>query len=258
MGMARPPVEVHTPDVVFSPDHLPTWFGLAFSAGAVNAAAFLATQRFVSHVTGTVTTTGMRGASQLVAEAVVVFLAFIAGAAVSVVPLEGRRQRGLPPRFHAPLMVEVMVLAGVALVGSLGLFGPFGATETAASVVVLVLLAFAMGLQNATAASTTKGLVRTTHLTGTATDLGVNLGTLFVAKGETRKGALKGAAFRAGKVFSFALGAGTMVPLTWWFGWFVFIVPAIIVALCAASSFEPFSPPAADDVTGPRRPASSS
>ncbi len=258
MGMRRPPVEVHTPDVVFSLNHLPTWFGLAFSAGAVNAAAFLATQRFVSHVTGSVTTTGMRAASQLVAEALVVFLAFIVGAAVSVVPLEGRRQKGLPPRFHAPLMIEVMVLAAVALLGTLGLFGLFGATETAASVVVLVLLAFAMGLQNATAASTTKGLVRTTHLTGTATDLGVNVGTIFVANGEVRTGALKGAAFRAGKVLSFAVGAATMVPLSWWFGWFVFVVPAIIVALCAASSFEPFSPPSADDVTGPPRPARSS
>jgi uncharacterized membrane protein YoaK (UPF0700 family) len=255
--MQRPPVEVHTPDVVFSSAHLPTWFGLAFAAGAVNAAAFLATQRFVSHVTGTVTTTGMRAATQLAAEALVVFLAFIVGAAVSVVPLEGRRQRGLSPRYHAPLMVEVMVLAGVALVGSVGVFGPFGATDTGASVVVLVLLAFAMGLQNATGASTTRGLVRTTHLTGTATDLGVNVGTVFLAKGDTRKGALKGAAFRAGKVVSFAGGAATMVPLSWWFGWFVFVVPAIIVALCAASSFEPFSQPARE-VTGPRRPASSS
>ncbi len=244
--MRRPPIEVHTPDLVFSAQHLPTWFGLAFSAGAVNAGAFLATQRFVSHVTGTVTATGMRAATELVAEALVVFLAFIAGAAVSVVPLEGRRQRGLTPRFHSPLVLEVVLLAGIAALGAVGAFGAFGATETAASLVVLVLLAFSMGLQNATAATTTKGLVRTTHLTGTATDLGVNLGTLFVTKGDTRRAALRGIGFRAGKVLSFALGAATMVPLAAWFGWFVFAMPALIVVLCAASSFEPFSPPAAE------------
>ncbi len=60
---------------------------LTMSAGAVNAGAFLACQRFVSHVTGTVTLIGVDfGSWWLVAQYVLVLLCFLLGAVI-VVPI---------------------------------------------------------------------------------------------------------------------------------------------------------------------------
>ena len=49
---------------------------------------------------------------------------------------------------------------------------------------LLSILSFAMGLQNAAVATSTGLLVRTTHLTGPATDLGIHLVELCFVKGE--------------------------------------------------------------------------
>ena len=48
-----------TPERLNSRQHLPSWFLLAFAAGATNSGAYFACQRFVSHVTGTVSRIGM-------------------------------------------------------------------------------------------------------------------------------------------------------------------------------------------------------
>jgi uncharacterized membrane protein YoaK (UPF0700 family) len=77
---------------------------------------------------------------------------------------------------------------------------------------MLVTLAFAMGLMNATIATSTALSVRTTHMTGPATDLGVHLGTALYATGAERAEALKMAALRGGKLASFILG-GAVVAL---------------------------------------------
>ena len=247
--MSASSVAVHTPDYIYSAKHLPSWFALAFAAGGVNAAAFLATERFVSAVTGTLTKPGVTGATQVLIEALVIAVAFILGAVASVVPLQARRAKGLTPMFHAPLIGVGLILAGVALAGASGVFGDFGATTYGSTTVLLALLAFSMGLQNAAVASTTNNAVRTTHVTGTATDLGVNLGTAAVANGEERKAALRGAGLRAGKMISFAGGAAAMVPLAIYLRWWSLLAPAIIVALCALESFAPFSHPRANPVT---------
>lgn len=246
--MSASSVAIHTHDHIYSSKHLPSWFALAFAAGAVNAAAFLATERFVSAVTGALTQPGVTGAKQVLAEALVIAVSFILGAATSVLPLQARRVKGLTPVFQAPLLGVGLVLAGVALAGAWGAFGDFGATTYGATTVLLALLAFAMGLQNAAVASTTNQVVRTTHVTGTATDLGVNLATAAVAKGEERATALRGAGLRAGKIISFAGGAAAMLPLAIWLRWWSLLLPAAIVALCALESFAPFStrPPPQD------------
>lgn len=236
--MSPAPIMLHPPERVFSGEHLPTWFALTAAAGMVNIAAFLATERFVSHVTGTIAQTGVPGAVVLV-EAVVIVGAFILGAMASVVPLQARRARGLNPLFHVPLLAVATLLAASAGFGALGAFGPFGDTSDRGTTLVLALLAFAMGLQNASVASTTNQVVRTTHLTGPATDLGVNLASAAVLDGEQRREALRSAGLRFGKLLSFGLGAGAMVPLALLLGWWAFTLPALIVALCALASFSP-------------------
>ena len=82
-------------------------------------------------------------------------------------------------------------------------------------------------------------MVRTTHLTGPASDLGVYLGTAGVTVGANRAVALRAAGLRAMKIAAFIGGAAIMVPAAkqWEFGAFFF--PAMTVLLATALSFVP-------------------
>jgi uncharacterized membrane protein YoaK (UPF0700 family) len=101
------------------------------------------------------------------------------------------------------------------------------------------MLAFAMGLQNAAVASTTGLSVRTTHLTGPATDLGIHLGTAFFASGSERRDSLKGAALRIGKIVAFVTGAGVALPLADRLGYLMLLAPAALVSFAVVLSFLP-------------------
>jgi uncharacterized membrane protein YoaK (UPF0700 family) len=214
---------------------------LAFGAGSVNAAAYLACQRFVTHVTGTLTQVSLHaGLWMLMLDYGFVLACFVLGAATSVLAIDGRYHRGKEPIYALPLTVVAVLLAAVALLGSTGMFGPFGQTvEEAVDFLLLSILSFAMGLQNATVATATGLAVRTTHMTGPASDLGVHLGTLLFARGDARKSALKGAALRAGKIISFILGGVAIVPLAKAAGFLAFLLPATLVLVAAALSFVP-------------------
>jgi uncharacterized membrane protein YoaK (UPF0700 family) len=155
-----PDVALHSARDVLSRSHLPTWLMLAAAAGSVNAGALLACSRFVSHVTGTVTQIGVDfGASLVLAfDYTLVLLAFIAGAMASVIPIQGRFHRGKAPLHAAPLVVVALVVLGTGVLGHFGVFGPIGGEiEEAADFWLLCVLAFAMGLLNATVASKHRG-----------------------------------------------------------------------------------------------------
>jgi hypothetical protein len=75
--------------------------------------------------------------------------------------------------YALPLMLEAALILLFGLMGAQlarfeGLTVPF----------TIVLLCFVMGLQNAMVTKLSGGVVRTTHLTGTVTDLGIELGKL--------------------------------------------------------------------------------
>jgi uncharacterized membrane protein YoaK (UPF0700 family) len=94
-----------------------------------------------------------------------------------------------------------------------------------------------MGLQNAAVASTTGLAVRTTHLTGPATDLGIHLGAVWLSTGDERRAALRGAALRGGKVLAFMAGAVLAVPLVRACGFLALVAPAAFVLAAAGLSF---------------------
>lgn len=104
---------------------------------------------------------------------------------------------------------------------------------------MLSLLSFAMGLQNAAVSSTTGLTVRTTHLTGPATDLGVHLGVACLATGAEQRAALRGAALRGGKIVAFMIAAGLSLPLAGTFGFLSLLAPAAFVLFAAVLSFIP-------------------
>jgi uncharacterized membrane protein YoaK (UPF0700 family) len=235
-------VTLHTPDTIYSARHTPSWFLLAGASGMVNGYAFLTSQQFVTHVTGTVTRMGLELPHIVIAaEYAAVVVSFIAGAVASVVWIQARAYRGKRPRWATPLVFVAVVLIGTGIAGQLGAFGRFGGQLAAdpPPAALLALLAFAMGLQNAAVASTTGLAVRTTHLTGPATDLGIHLGAALFATGTERRAALKGATLRGGKILSFMGGAGLSVPLAQWAGHLSLIAPAVFVLIASALSFIP-------------------
>lgn len=149
---------------------------LAFTAGAVNAGGFLVVASYTSHMTGFVSTMAdnlVLGEFQIVMVAGGAVLAFTAGAVVTTLLVNWARRRSLRSSYALPLLLEALLLM---------LFGAIGATLNQdmawTSSITLLLLAFLMGLQNAVITKVSSAQVRTTHMTGIITDIGIELGKL--------------------------------------------------------------------------------
>lgn len=148
------------------------WVGaitLAGIAGMVNAVGFLGFEHLaVSHVTGTTTQLGTaladgnwRGVRHLWA----VLIAFSLGAMLSGLIIQDSTLR-LGRRYGVALALEAaLLLAAIPLFLRQQLNGA-------------LLAAMACGLQNAMVTTYSGAVVRTTHLSGMFTDLGIGLGHL--------------------------------------------------------------------------------
>ena len=149
-------------------------WALAFVAGAMNAGGFLAVQQYTSHVTGSLSMLADQlalGQMGLVVDATVSVLAFLVGAVVSSVLILEARRRRLASEYALPLLLEAALILLFGLAGSQlsryeGLLVPF----------TVVLLCFMMGLQNAVVTKLSGAVIRTTHMTGVVTDLGIEIG----------------------------------------------------------------------------------
>jgi uncharacterized membrane protein YoaK (UPF0700 family) len=238
---------LHAPAAVFSLRHLPSWLLLAFAAGAVNVIAYVACSRFVTHVTGTVSSIGMDASTVTLAlDYAVVLGCFIVGAMSATALLEGRHYQKKRPLFALPLLLVSATLAIIGALGQLGTFGTFGGSvEGPRDFAFLSVLAFAMGLQNAAVATSTGQLVRTTHMTGPATDLGVHLTTALYTEGGARRNAFRQAGLRAGKIAAFATGGAAGAALAHATGYGAFFVPSAVVLLATALSFVNVAVPSA-------------
>lgn len=151
-------------------------FSLAFVAGATNAGGFLAVKQYTSHMSGVVS--GMAdnlalGGYDLVFDALGAILCFLLGAACTAVTVNYARRRRLYSEFALPLLLEAVLLLVFGMLGARlqsvhGLFVP----------ITVMLLCFIMGLQNALVTKLSHAEIRTTHVTGTVTDIGIELGKL--------------------------------------------------------------------------------
>jgi len=234
-------LKLYHSEAIFSARHVPSWLLFAFSAGAVNASALYACNTFVTHVTGTVTQLGAEVARlTLMLDFGLVLLCFISGAMLSGLLINGRSYRGKRPLYALPLWITFTIVTFAGIGGHFGILGKFGG-EVAHPIdfVLLSILSFAMGLQNAAVATSTGLLVRTTHLTGPATDLGIHLVELFFVKGDDLSRARNNAMLRAGKIFSFACGAALAVPIASHFGFLAFLLPAACLLAATLLSFWP-------------------
>lgn len=148
---------------------------LAFVAGAVNAGGFFAVGQYTSHMSGIVSALAddtALGRTPLVLAGLASLAAFFLGAATSAILINWGRRRGAHSRYALPLLLEAALLLTFGLAGArLAAQGHIEAT--------VALLCFVMGLQNAIVTKVSRAEIRTTHVTGLVTDIGIELGKLF-------------------------------------------------------------------------------
>lgn len=150
---------------------------LALTAGWVNAVAILTLAVPVGNLTGLTTQIGMDAAHPWRYESHVlgaILLGFLLGAAISGSLLSSTRIQ--PGTRHATVLTIEAIFLLVAAAGVTAdktQVALFGIEETA---VQALFAAAALGMQNGLTSSFRGMAVRTTHFTGTVTDLGLMLG----------------------------------------------------------------------------------
>lgn len=155
---------------------------LSFVAGIVNVSGLFAVQRLTTNVTGHFAFFADEMARKNFDQGIVYLLfiiAFLAGAFFSNLVVEIISK--MNERFinSIPVGIEISILTFIAFLNP--------ATIHIKANTIACWLLFAMGLQNALVTSLSNSVVRTTHLTGLFTDLGIELSQLFFYKKEEQQ-----------------------------------------------------------------------
>lgn len=189
------------------------WLSMAFQAGAINTGGYLACHRFVSHTTGFATLFGESLAEGKISKSmslISVPFFFLVGAMISAIFVDKQKAEGKKPLYVFVFFLMTGFLFLVFMVGLRGGFGTFGSAENDwQNYNLMALLCLTSGMQNATVTTAFRSVVRTTHLTGITTDLGIGIvrmifaNHLSVSRDEERKANW----MRAGIIFFFILGA---------------------------------------------------
>ncbi len=144
---------------------------LSFVAGMVNISGVMALNVLTTNITGHFAYFSEEIVLQKYSFALVsllYILAFLLGAFVSNLLIEILNRKSRLFAYIVPMSVEILFLLIIALSGIAYLDVRM----------IACMLLFAMGLQNALVTKVSNSLVRTTHLTGLFTDLGIELSQL--------------------------------------------------------------------------------
>jgi uncharacterized membrane protein YoaK (UPF0700 family) len=150
-------------------------------AGVVNVAGFLAVQRLTTNVTGHFAFFVDEIFKLNFWQGFIYFLYiffFFSGSFVSGM------LTALTARKHERLMYAAPVIIESAILLLIGIFYP--GLKGTPDIIAFSLL-FAMGMQNSLVTTISNAAVRTTHLTGLFTDLGIELSQLFFYKSDEHK-----------------------------------------------------------------------
>jgi uncharacterized membrane protein YoaK (UPF0700 family) len=146
---------------------------LAAVAGFVNSGGFVMIGSFTSHVTGSVGRMGddlARGNAPAAISALSLVLAFFAGAVLASLVLERPSHSRPAARYALALLLEAGILLCFVFIAGLS-----RATHARILDAEAALLCLAMGMQNSMVTRLSGAVVRTTHLTGVVTDLGIEV-----------------------------------------------------------------------------------
>lgn len=207
----------------------------AFTAGMVNIASLMIFFAFTSNVTGHYAILAQEIVRGNLFEVAVVlswiFLFFI-GSFVSNIIVINFNQKNTYLAHAVPIVLEITCLLTV------GIYGQFFYQETLNETEwLMALMLFSMGLQNGLTASISNFAVKTTHLTGTTTDLGI-LFSMFTRCEYRQNKALRGKALLLLSIaISYVTGAVTAGFIYVSIGFKLFYLIALCLVIVIAYDF---------------------
>lgn len=152
---------------------------LSFVAGLVNITGVLAVKTLTTNVTGHFAFFAEEIMRHNYVTAITFFvftICFLVGSFTSSFLAELVSLKNAAFSHIIPITLEIMVLISV------GIFGSQSGIETLNGKLSAFSMLFAMGIQNSLVTNISRSTVRTTHLTGLFTDLGIELSQLFFYK----------------------------------------------------------------------------
>jgi uncharacterized membrane protein YoaK (UPF0700 family) len=212
-------------------------FALAAVAGGLNAAAFHEVGFFSANMTGNVSALSSLLAMGQWAHGLgylAIILAFIIGAMISTLAISAGLRRDIITIYARVILAEAACLVFLA-------FGRMALDRPAGVPLLILGLAFLMGLQNAIVTHISNARVRTTHVSGMSTDIGIGLARMIdILRGKAdpadREAVMVKLRLHAGTVISFLLG-GVAGVMAWRFvGDLSFAVAGLLLAAIAAIS----------------------
>lgn len=176
---------------------------LSFVAGIVNITGLLSIGTLTTNITGHFAFFSeevIKGAFNGSLVYLFYIVAFLLGAFFSNFIVELLIKYKKTAYFAAPIFVEIIIL------GTTAVYLSHHDLDKPKAALIACALLFAMGLQNALVTKVSGSVVRTTHLTGIFTDLGIELSLLLFRKNDEQKILKKNVSLKLVIIFFFLLG----------------------------------------------------
>ncbi|WP_176083888.1 YoaK family protein [Martelella sp. HB161492] len=205
---------------------------LAAVAGAINAAGFRSLGYFSANMTGNVSVLSdelAQGLPRLAFWLLCLVGFYIFGAFTSAILIEYGRQKQIRGIYAYSILLEAGLLAFLA---AIELIFPHPVTGS----IMVLSLSFIMGLQNAATTRISGARVRTTHVSGTATDIGIELAVLLAGARDNDRRSVVFSRFKlhAATIIAFLLGGIAGAFAYGIAGAWVFLAVAAILFMIAA------------------------
>jgi uncharacterized membrane protein YoaK (UPF0700 family) len=159
---------------------------LSFVAGIVNVTGFLSFKQLTTNVTGHFALFINDVASFQFWKGTIYFLyifSFLFGSFLSSFLIEKFRENKKLNVYFLPTIIEILILISIGILSNV--------IQMKSPNLIVCLLLFAMGIQNSFVTKISNAVVRTTHLTGLFTDLGIDISQLFFPKLHPQREKLK-------------------------------------------------------------------
>lgn len=223
------------------------WTLLSFLAGSIDAGGFMACGRFVTHITGFATLFGIELAQNNIYKALglLTIPGFFLLGVITASFLVERRFHKSQKNYGIIMTLITLCLLIVAGAGKFNYLENFGHQSVVnEDFVLLFLLSFASGLQNAAISSASRSTLKITHLTGLITDLGISLTHIlypYTSK-VTKEKEKRANMMRVGVLISFSCGAIASAFLFLKFNYLGFALPATIACYTALTGLKSNDP----------------
>lgn len=159
---------------------------LSFVAGIVNVTGFLEFRQLTTNVTGHFALFIYDVAEFEFWKGTIYFLyifSFLFGSFISSLLIEKYRDNKKLNVFVFPTIIECLILVSIPII--------YRSSLISSPDLIVCFLLFAMGLQNSFVTKISNAIVRTTHLTGLFTDLGIELSQLFFSRAHPHQNKIK-------------------------------------------------------------------